>query len=887
MASLMQVNNNVPVAQRRIAFALASTLLCAPYAAKAEDTDACSTDNCAAEQANATTAPKLTRKERRQLRKEQKAQRDKENNERLDWYPLHLLSPAQLSATPPYCDGAYIDPDHVNSGKAYSRPKGFVIEGSGETEDERDKLDQGAMQSTKGTQLEANNLFFDNDSDIAVAKGNIEIREKGALILGSSATYNTKEGTGKIENAEMVSHLGHIRVRADKIERESETIIRITKGDYTQCAPSDNAWLMRAGEFELNQATNVGTARNARLRIKDVPVLWIPWISYPLNNERRSGLLFPNISTSSNTGGLDFTVPWYWNIRPNLDATIAPRHAGTRGWALETEVRYLNRFSEWRISGSIINDDTIDDNSGDPPANDSSSTIENPRWYLGVKERGTLGRGWSHRINYTQVSDNEYLNDLSGATSLEFKRSTNLEQSANLNKLGPQLEFRADAVRYQVIDDSVAPQYTRLPQLWLNFESFNQVHRPSWLIEAQATRFDISTDDRAAGSRVYLQPGVKLPLAAPWGHITPTIKIRSVTYALDESHLLEPNRPVEDANPSTTLPMVSIDSGLYFDRPTSWFGKRFTHTLEPRIYYLYSEFEDQSDQPLFDTGFTTFDYNQLFRESRFTGYDRIADANQMSLGLTTRLRQSSTGVDTVWASIGQTIYFADRKVTLDQQANSSNTDPLSPIAAEMGYQWTRNLRSYLTGIYDLTIQETVFDDNGAVVDPDDPTKFLQTDRSGFRQAGLQFRYFGDNGLILNLGYRYRVNETVVVTELPGGTTTSEPVQDYINQTDFSTIFPVTRHWAVIGRYNYDYTNNRALGTVAGFEYNSCCWKTRIVYQTGLSTSGDVENRINPETDRGIYFQFVMKGLGGADTGINSILRDSIVHYEDYDKRDEF
>ena len=906
MASLMPANRKMSCTRLAFAIVVTTSMTSAPVAPAAEQADDCATASTCSSAANAgTSAKKLSRKERKRLRKEQEAQQEQERNEFLEWYPLYMLSPAQLAATPQHCSGAYIGPEFVASGRAYRPPQRFMIEPSPQTEAELSRQAEKMTQSVKGTEILADTLDYDKGDEVAHVSGNVAIRDRGALIRGSAATYNTLDGTGTIENADMVSHTSHARFHADKIARESETFIRITNGEFTQCAPSDNAWVIRAGEFRLNQKNNLATARNAQLRVKDVPVFWTPWITYPLNNERRSGLLFPTLSTSSSTNGLDFSIPWYWNIAPNMDATLIGRHAGDRGLALEAEFRYLNRFSEWQISGSIINDDTIED--GVPDS--SGSIIENPRWLFSAQEKGSLPNSWNHRIDYTSVSDNEYLNDLSGATSLSVKRSTNLEQSAKIWRYGEQLDFRADLVGYQIIDDSVTEQYTRMPQLWLDFESSYRNNRPSWLMEAQLTNFQIGDASRPAGGRVYLEPGFSLPLTKPWGYFTPTVKIKSVTYALDDGCLRPsgeidgiiqdpcplPRDQVTDKNPSTTLPMFSLDTALYFDRPTTWFGKKFTHTLEPRLYYLYTEYEDQSDQPLFDTGFNTFDYQQLFRETRFTGYDRIADNNQITLGLTTRLKQASSGVDTIWASVGQAFFFADRQVTLDTPAESAitnvGTNRYSPIASELGYQWTRNLRSYATLIYDFNIVETVFEDPTTPIKdlancatPQIPASCpnLKEERNGFRQGGLQFRYFGDNGLIFNAGYRYRVNETAITSG-----SDVVVVQDYINQTDFSTNFPVTRHWSVVARHNYDFTNNRTLGSVAGFEYNSCCWVTRVVYQSGLSTSGDAINRISPETERGIFFQIRLKGLGGADTGVESILKDSIFHYEDYYKRAEF
>jgi LPS-assembly protein len=790
----------------------------------------------AADETTVSTEPseaKPSRKQRRAARKQAEQQRDHELNQSLDWYPMEALTPEQQSVTPVYCDGAYIEPNNQNpeAGQELERSPLRASADSSELRRNEQATLEGNVDLAKGDLvLRADQAAYDKNADRLNAEGNIELREKGVLVRGDAATINVETGTGSLDNAQYVLHQAHARGAADKVKRESETIVRMDNGSYTHCSPADKAWLLRASDIKLDQESGVGSAKHARLRVADVPVFYFPYMTFPIDNRRRSGLLFPSFGTAKSSGGLDFSVPFYWNIAPNWDATIAARYIEARGTAAELEVRHMNRFSNWVVAGSYIDDEEYQDD----------------RWFYAINENGILPGGWFHGINYTEVSDKDYLTDLSGATSLEIKRSTNLEQSAAISKFGQIYTFTAQAVQYQVIDDFVQPQYRRLPQLSLALATDKTAFRPTWLLVAQGTQFDIDNTSKAIGGRVYLEPGVSFPMLNSWGYVTPTVKIKSVSYALGGDHDLRPGVPVENENPSTTVPMASVDAGMYFDRATSWFGQGFTNTLEPRIYYLYNKFEDQTDQPLFDTGFTTFDYNQLFRESRFTGYDRIPDANQVSLGLTTRLIQDSSGTETIWASIGQIFYLDDRKVSLDQVADGTETESSSQVAGELGYQWTRHLRSYVSALYDHELNQT-------------------------DQAGGRFRYAGQRGMVLNFGHNYRRQDSI--------TFAGELIDNTIRQSDFSGIVPVNRHWALMARYNYDHTNTRILGEVFGIEYNSCCWKARVAYQSGLNSAF--------ETERGIYFQIEMKGLGGTDTGVNSILENSIVGFEDYENRDHF
>ena len=800
----------------------------------------------ATEEDEEDSTAKLSRKQRKAARKQAEQDRQNELNQSLDWYPIEELSASQRAITPVYCDGAYVEPNNQNPEAGQdikSAPLRASAENSELKRNEHAKL-SGNVDLAKGDMLlRADHASYDKLNDTLTAEGNIELREKGVLIRGESANINIGAGTGSLDDAEYVMHKAHARGAADQIVRESETIVRMRNGSYTHCSPPSKAWLLKASDIKLDQESGVGSARHARLRVANVPIFYWPYMTFPISNQRRSGLLFPSFGTAKSSGGLDLSVPYYWNIAPNWDATFAARYIEARGTAGEVEARHLNRFSNWVVAGSYIDDQEFEDK----------------RWFYAINEAGVLPGRWSHGINYTQVSDKDYLTDLSGATSLELKRSTNLEQSAIISHHGRIHTFTAQAVQYQVIDDFVFPQYRRLPQLTLVLETDKTRLRPTWLLTAQGTEFDIDSSASAIGTRIYLEPGVSLPIMNSWGYVTPTVKIKSVNYALSDDHDLRPGVPVEDDHPSTILPMASVDAGLYFDRATRWFGQRFTNTLEPRIYYLYNKYEDQTDQPLFDTGFITFDYNQLFRENRFTGYDRIPDANQLSIGLTTRLIQDSSGTETLWASLGQIYYFEDRRVTLDQPGSTVDTSDTSQMAGELGYQWTRNLRSYITALYDPS--DNVFD-----------------------QGGVSFRYQGNRGAVLNFAYRYREQEPSCRAQLPPPQQgclekDGDILVNTINQTDIAAIVPVHRHWALMGRYNFDLSNNRTLGEVFGIEYNSCCWKARVAYQSGLNSAF--------ETERGIYFQIEMKGLGGTDTGVNSILEDSIVGFEEYENRDHF
>jgi LPS-assembly protein len=355
------------------------------------------------------------------------------------------------------------------------------------------------------------------------------------------------------------------------------------------------------------------------------------------------------------------------------------------------------------------------------------------------------------------------------------------------------------------------------------------------LLYTQVTQFDIENTSSAKGTRLYAEPGITFPMRWAGGFLTPTAKLRSVTYNLDDQHRL----PTAGADSvGATVPMFSLNGGLYFDRDSNWFGADYNHSFEPRLYYLYSESEDQSDQPLFDTGQRTFDYSQLFRESRFTGVDRIDDADQVSIGITTRFTNKVTGIETFNASIGQIRYFKDREITTN---GNTLIEDSSEVAGELMWRPIEGLINRVSILYDH--------------------------REHFvKQGNYKMTYRGDNNVIFNLGATYRNGDKTI------NTATGEETDTTTRQSNISTIFPISNHWSAMVKFNYDHTNGRELEQMVALSYESCCWKTSILYQEGIDATNEI--------DRGFFIEFQLKGLAGSGNQVNAILSESIEGYNE-------
>jgi LPS-assembly protein len=740
-------------------------------------------------------------------------------NHNLDWHYREEIPEDRLGTLAPYCEGNYIQPvnDSPTAGQAFDIAALAASANNSELQQDQVARFSGDVYIAKGDmRAYADDAAVDQQTEILTLNGNVVIRDKNLLMQGTSASINTTDSTGNVENVEYVLHAAHMRGEAAVIERESESIANLQQSYITHCAPDSNAWAMKASKIVLNQETGMGTATHAVIKVKDVPIMYVPYITYPIDGKRRTGLLWPSIAVSDE--GIDITQPIYLNIAPDWDATLSPRYIGDRGLATELEVRHLNEYSDWVVSGAHIDD----------------RLYEDKRWIFGMDERGRFNSNWWHSIDYTSVSDGDFFNDL-GTESLTVRRTVNLRKQGKFGYQSKNWAFTTTATEYQTLDDSITEQYKLLPEMELQYRQGYEDFALSPLFYSQLTQFDIEDTAKAKGTRLYAEPGVTYPMRWAGGFLTPTAKIRSVTYKLDDEHRLP---TANEDNVGATAPMFSLDGGLYFDRDSNWFGSEYTHSLEPRLYYLYSEFEDQSDQPLFDTGQRTFDYNQLFRESRFTGVDRIDDANQISMGITTRFTNKATGIETFNASLGQIRYFKDRETTTN---GSTLIEDSSEVAGELMWQPVDGLKNRVSILYDH--------------------------REHFvKQGTYKMTYRGDNNVILNLGATYRNGNKSI------DASTGEEIDSATRQSNVSTIFPISRHWSAMAKFNYDHTNERELEQIAGLSYESCCWKTSILYQEGID--------VNNEIDRGFYIEFQLKGLGGSGNKINSILSDSIQGYNE-------
>ncbi|WP_462379997.1 LPS-assembly protein LptD [Pseudomonas sp. Marseille-QA0892] len=802
-----------------------------------------------------------------------RAARPSEDFSRLDWVPRDQLTPAQLAEAGPYCAGAYIEPTRpgMNDNTPMSQAPTYLSAKASRYQQEEQiaTLAGDVVMRQSSLQVEADEANLHQLDNRGELQGNVKLRDKGFLVLGDRAQIKLDSGEAEVDNAEYVMHDAHARGSASYAKREVTSIVRLKDGTYTRCEPGDNAWQLKGNNVTLNPATGFGTATNVTLRVKNVPIFYTPYIYFPIDDRRQSGFLPPSFSTASKTG-FSIVTPYYINLAPNYDATIYPRYMAKRGLLMEGEFRYLTRNSEGQVGGAFLRDKDDD--------RKLQSDYRDDRWMVNVQNRTGFDSRLMAEVDYTDVSDPYYFQDLTSQMDIDGQRREFLNQRGTLTYRGDSYTARFNAHAYERATVVNITPYDRLPQITLDGQLPFEPGGLNFAYSTEAVRFERSLrngnfinedgipeqwyDDRlqglarAEGDRLHVEPSVSLPLDWTWGYVKPTAKYLQTNYDLDldsagRSTLAETGETY-NSSVSRGVGLFSLDSGLYFDRQTSLFGTQARQTLEPRLFYLHVPNKDQSDIPVFDTSEYTFSYASLFRENRFTGRDRIGDANQVSLGVTSRWIEDN-GFERQRLSVGQAYYFRDREVQMpliNYRERQDATSSVSPYALEYMYRFNRDWRLNADYNWDPDSHET-------------------------RSGSLMFHYQpeSDPRKIVNVGYRYR-NDTMRFDQATGRWTygsdygtagTPEYIKDYykIQQHDLSVIWPIVPQWSVVARWQFDYNRSRTLEAFGGFEYDSCCWKLRLINRYWVDYD---ETSLNPsrneDPDRGIFLQIVLKGLGG-------------------------
>jgi len=674
--------------------------------------------------------------------------------------------------------------------------------------------------------LTADRANYDKNDELFTASGNVVISEPGVVFRGSRANYFAETKQGRLDESSYELPSRPAQGRSDTIQFEPGTI-SLLKPTYSSCPADAESWVLKADKMDLYTEEGYGAGKHVVAYFKGIPFAYTPYLRFPLNDERTSGFLFPSIGYSSKNG-FDMDAPWYWNIAPNMDATITPRILTKRGLMLGTEFRYLGDNQKGEMYAEFINDSDYDQSRSSDEIAQRGDDIARNRGAFSAQHQSRLANNWFTGVNFNYASDNYYLDDF--GNNLKDRSESHLLREAQLRYIGNIFNFTAKAQGYQALVENTNT-YSRLPQLLLN--GYTQFSPGGFTFGtgfySEAVRFAKNWDYSAAaneGHRYFLRPYIDMPIRRQYGYIKPKISFDMLRYDLTDTAIAN-----ADEEYSRSTPIFSLDSGLYFDRNVSLFNTSLQQTLEPRLFYLYVPNKDQSDFPIFDTAENRFSFNQLFRENRFSGIDRLGDANQLTAAITTRFYDDETGAERFRASLGQIYYFRDREVQLSN-STSLVDDSTSAIAAEVASQFMPHWNTSLSVMYD----------------PHES----QIDTSAFR-----LQYKSDPYHIVN--FDYTLKDDGVSSE------------NY-EQTDISAYWKIAPQWRALGRWNYSLKDKFSLESMLGVEYDSCCYALRLV----LSREQDYEN---DDPDNRIMLQLHFKGLSSIGNISDRKLADDIPGFE--------
>lgn len=631
-------------------------------------------------------------------------------------------------------------------------------------------LFSGDVHLQQGTRhLWADELLYLPDSGQASARGNIRLLQPDLEFTGAEAWFNLEQDRGRFDDAGYRLLDRHARGTAARLERVGPMSTHMEGMSFTTCAEDSNDWLLRAEELDLDHESGRGTARNVSMRVADVPVMYVPWMSFPIDDRRKTGLLFPDIGRSSRQG-YELAVPWYWNIAPNQDATITPHHRTRRGTQLKGEYRYLTRTTEGSLRTEYHPDDQI---------------FGEDRHYTRYRQQSRLPRDWRLDINLQRASDEDYFLDLGGDAGGE-RRRRELPQSVSLARSGDWYRFRARARDFQILDPDLDPEresYRELPIVSL--DTSLPLGRSGWHFENHNELAHFTRDESVRATRLHTEHWMSRRFGPAGWFFQPTLGYQYTEHRLADAALdpdgEEPAFFEEGGSErlSRSTPVVSLDSGIHLERAFAG-TDHLMQTLEPRLFYLYVPTRDQSDVPIFDTREMDFNFASMFLEDRFIGPDRLGDANRVAGAVTSRVLDRDTGRTLLSGSLGQIRHFSDREVQL--RDTEVDERPRSELIGELEANPTENLSSRLTALWDPDARHTT-------------------------RGAIQLQYRPAPRQVFNFGYRHRRNR--------------------LDQADVSFAWPLTERVRAFGRMSHSLQDNETLDRHAGLEYESCCWAFRF------------------------------------------------------------
>ena len=718
----------------------------------------------------------------------------------------------------------------------------------------------------------------------------LQLQQPGVIMRGREARWqraalnqgNAESGDVlEIADAEVVLAENGLRATAEKLARNADGQLLIDGGEFTYCAPGDDGWALSAQQLSLEAQTNQVITRGAVLRIKSVPVLYLPYLKLPMSagdaakTPRQSGFLFPELGYGDEDG-LSLGVPYYLNLAPNFDATVQPKLVSNRGTGLAAQLRWMTARQSSQVQGSFLANDDIYNGVMSRRRYDQFGGFEQfgafqpaNRWFGNIRHKGRFG-AFSTFADYSKLSDRDYLRDLDADFDLARDQSFDSTNPMDLQRRA-ELYFQQNGLAiklwhqsFQRLDQLALPTYSRSPQLDLTYQ--RRLSR-FWNVRALGSwvQFKRTADDFFApfpeqiqqlepnqglyGERLHMQPELSYQRRWPGAFVAGAGGFKYTQYSLQQD-VLAAESWVGDSSPNRQVGYFHVDAGLYFDREFQSGSRSWLHTLEPRALYLRQGYSDQSALPLFDTTTMLLGYNQLFRKERFVGLDRVGDANQLTLGVSTRLLSAQSGQEFGSYSLGKTFYAQKHRVGLQGNLLPSESPSSSVLASELSLRFGSR--------WQLESQQIWHDET-----------------SRWQELGAALYYRADQRRLLSVGARKRLESV----EYP---------DEALEQVEFSAIWPVSKQISLMGRWHYDVQRSRTVEGFVGMQYDDCCIRVRFLLTQALRSSAYLPLSVAGSADyalrsnQGIAVEFALKGLGAFGSNIDRMLRRGVRGYDQGD-----
>ncbi|MRH78601.1 LPS assembly protein LptD [Spiribacter sp. C176] len=663
---------------------------------------------------------------------------------------------------------------------------------------------QRADQSIRSEQL-----TYNRDTTRVDATGNVSLLETDLLIAGERASYWLDDDRGRFEEvSEYRINIGHMQGTADAVVREDVMRTRYERLTLSTCNPDAEIWQMSAARASIDNETRQGQAWNTVISLYDVPVFYTPYLRFPVGSERMTGFLAPTLADSTENG-LTLALPWYWNIAPNRDATITPIWYADRGALLDGEFRYLEETLEGEISGGYLPSDDI---------------YGDDRWAINQSHRLSIGSSIRGNLNQRRVSDVAFSNDF--GDNVDYRASRFLLSDASLSWSDYGFSSSIDAQSWQQVDNRISEfnqPYARVPRIRFGYDPTQDTGLLDYTFNAEITEFDHPDSSRVQGRRIDMTPRLSLPWRTLGYYVEPALAWRYTAYDLTGTE------PGADGSPTRSMPVYTVDSGMFFERQANSFAGVY-QTLEPRVFFRGAPTEDQEDLPNFDTGGSGISFSRLFRDNAFSGPDRVEDGDRLSVGATTRYLDEGTGEEYLRFSGGQIFYLSDRTTAADGEPERDESEVVLELtlnlpqgfSAEADYRW----------------------------DPED---------SGNTGLRTLLRWQGTHTQVVNVALRQR--------DVDG--------ERVLDQGELSFATPINAHWRVFGGITQDFIDDEVRQRFFGIQQDGCCYAVRLVQREQIE-----RNPFSSGADLGkeIMLEIELKGLAGFGDSVVGFLRNEIDGY---------